>query len=486
MEIKRKRKKKQLSDAILPIGICLFAVSLTAFVCLHMKLNSVESTNNGWMSRPAEDANYQLMKNRPHQKIQQQKHQHQQQKHQHQHDENKNKNKDRHNGNGNGNGNGKYDDNDDGSKSDSSDIDDGNEFRDPGALDPPITALERSRVAKLRLPRRLETVDKDIPYDVHRCPPRIPENYPYSWSILEVLGKWNPDDTEIPETIHQGLCAIDWSDPEQRKIAVHYRESEVPFIVKNHPVIWKAADRWSDYDYLHSKLGDKPYRNEHSHNNHMMYWKLRGKRKGPPGWKPPTEDIKISFPDWYKKAQALEHDPESSPTTEHFYLRLNAAWENAHDWVFKELPFFNPTLQNDIFMVDPTDARGINCRLGSRGTIAEAHYDMSRNFILIMHGQKRYVLGHPDQCINMEMHPQGHPSARHSSINWSSPRSWLKDGDNFKKGLVNEVVLEAGDGLYLPTFWLHFIVSLSLNYQCNARSGITFDYHEHIRKCGFG
>jgi len=175
--------------------------------------------------------------------------------------------------------------------------------------------------------------------------------------------------------------------------------------------------------------------------------------------------------------------------TEHYYLRLNGAWEDSNAFLFDELPFFRPDTQNDVFMVDPTDARGINCRLGSRGTIAETHYDMSRNFILILHGQKRYVLGHPDQCTNMELYPKGHPSARHSRINWSDPESWVNANDdgngNFQHAFVNEVVLEAGDGLYLPTFWLHFIVSLSLNYQCNARSGITFGYQKHISACGF-
>ena len=71
-------------------------------------------------------------------------------------------------------------------------------------------------------------------------------------------------------------------------------------------------------------------------------------------------------------------------------------------------------------------------------------------------------------------------------VNWSSPDSWMNDGPNFQHGMVNEVVLDAGDGLYLPTFWFHFIVSLTLNYQCNARSGVSYEYQSHIRDCGFG
>jgi len=363
-----------------------------------------------------------------------------------------------------------------------------NEYRDPGSIDKALTSFEQSRVAKLRLPRKIETIDGSLPYDIHRCPSSIPKNYPYAWSILDILKHWNPDDTKIPDTIYQGLCAIDWRDPFQRKIAVHYRKNELPFLIKNHPVAWRVADRWSDYDYLYEKLGDKDYRNEYSTNNHMMYWKLSRRRTGPPGWKPPTENVKLSYPDWYQKAKALEDDPDSSSTAEHYYFRLNGGkggGEQSDEWLFDELTFFENNKQNDVFMVDPASARGINCRFGPRGTIAELHYDESRNIILILHGQKRYILAHPDQCINMELYPYGHPSARHSRINWSDPESWLNDGENFRNGMMNEVVLDAGDAMYLPTHWFHFIVSLSINYQCNARSGTTFEYKNYIRECGF-
>ena len=466
MELRRRRKKKRLSDAILPIGVCLLVVFLTAVLCLHKRLHATERSGST-LTRPAEDANFQLGTRHRHAGTSGETHKNEI-------------------------------DDDDGSKSDSNDENENendDEDEDPARLDPPITPEEISRVEALRLPEHPGTManpgnpNEPLPYDVRRCPPQIPENYPYAWSILDVLGHWNPDNTTVPERVHQGLCIIDWRDPEQRKTAVRYRRAEVPFVVKHHPVIWKAADRWTSEGYLHSKLGDKAYRNEHSVNNHMMYWKLRGKRRGPPGWEPPTQDVKLSYPDWREKALEMEqlaaHQPESIPKTEHFYLRLNGAYERAHEWLFDELPFFDPSVQNNIFMVDPTDARGINCRLGSRGTIAEAHYDMSRNFILILNGRKRYILAHPEQCSNLELYPMGHPSARHSRVNWSDPMSYETTG-KFPHSMVNEVVLEAGDGLYLPTYWLHFIVSLSLNYQCNARSGITRGYQEHINACGFG
>ena len=46
-------------------------------------------------------------------------------------------------------------------------------------------------------------------------------------------------------------------------------------------------------------------------------------------------------------------------------------------------------------------------------------------------------------------------------------------------------VLQPGDALYLPTAWFHYIVSLNMNYQCNAQSGSTTENAHHLRECGF-
>jgi ribosomal protein L16 Arg81 hydroxylase len=170
---------------------------------------------------------------------------------------------------------------------------------------------------------------------------------------------------------------------------------------------------------------------------------------------------------------------------EHWYFRLNAMM-NKHGHVYEELPFFDPTLGESMTMIDPTQHRGINCRFGMKGVIAETHFDSSSNFITLMGGQRRYILAHPSQCINMELYPQEHPSGRHSSINWSTATKEFVNTDRpFVHAQVNEVVLQAGDLMYLPTHWFHFIVSLNLNYQCNSRSGEFYEYEHFMTKCGF-
>ena len=117
---------------------------------------------------------------------------------------------------------------------------------------------------------------------------------------------------------------------------------------------------------------------------------------------------------------------------------------------------------------------------------SDSHTRNATHFIVARCAQ-RYILAHPDQCENLELYPIGHPSARHSRINWSNAYyNWRDSERPFAQAQVNEVVLQAGDMLYLPTFWFHFIVSLNINYQCNSRSGDSLDYEHFISRCGFG
>mmetsp|Transcript_13128 Transcript_13128/g.19141 ORF Transcript_13128/g.19141 Transcript_13128/m.19141 type:complete len:84 (-) Transcript_13128:111-362(-) len=83
----------------------------------------------------------------------------------------------------------------------------------------------------------------------------------------------------------------------------------------------------------------------------------------------------------------------------------------------------------------------------------------------------------------MNICDRSHPSGRHSATDWNDPD--LETYPEFKDATANEVVLQAGDVLYLPTHWFHYIISQDLNWQCNARSGITANYEHHIQECGF-
>lgn len=48
-----------------------------------------------------------------------------------------------------------------------------------------------------------------------------------------------------------------------------------------------------------------------------------------------------------------------------------------------------------------------------------------------------------------------------------------------------QAVISAGEVLYLPSYWFHYIVSQDASIQCNARSGDSVVGREEIEKCGF-
>ena len=93
----------------------------------------------------------------------------------------------------------------------------------------------------------------------------------------------------------------------------------------------------------------------------------------------------------------------------------------------------------------------------------ELHIDGSLNFVALLAGECRYILSHPDQCKKLALYPVDHPSGRHSAIDWSEPD--LQSFPEFVDAKANEVVMQAGDTMYLPTNWFHYIISLETNMQ---------------------
>ena len=72
-----------------------------------------------------------------------------------------------------------------------------------------------------------------------------------------------------------------------------------------------------------------------------------------------------------------------------------------------------------------------------------------------------------------------------TQVDWSDPD--LDAYPEFPKTKAHEAILQPGDVLYIPTNWIHYIVSLNVNIQCNTRSGTkdrAGDMHA-LKKCGF-
>jgi hypothetical protein len=317
-------------------------------------------------------------------------------------------------------------------------------------------------------------------FDAHQaidCPDTPPDNYPITYDMKRLLDNWNPDSTDIPPTHFDSICRFDYQTEFNK--ALNYRNAEKPFVVYNVPEVDEVVKKWSNLDHLNELLGaNKMLGAETSSNNHFMYWRQVAKAKQLRlGFTPPTEHISVKFVDWLENA--VKSDNKTLEDREHMYLRVNG--KHKGDAIFNELPFFNPV--KSLFIVDPSEQRGINCRFGMKSVVAECHFDGSRNFVAALGGMRRFILNHPDQCENLYLYPPGHPSARHSEVDWPNP-----DYDKYPKfatAQANEIITRPGDVFYLPIYWFHYIVSLNVNFQCNTRSGESDDYDKFISKCGF-
>lgn len=306
-------------------------------------------------------------------------------------------------------------------------------------------------------------------------------NYPKTYNLRILLDNWNTDSTVIPPVHYDSLCHFNYQNETELAAAFRYQKAERPFIMYNIPEVDAVAKKWSDVDYLQHKLGKKKYRTESSKDNHFMYWRGNGNMflRGKDGkkWTPPTSVTAVKYEDWLQLAVKGQNTSLENRT--HQYFRVSSDMGN--EWLFNELPFFKPV--KSLFLVDPKEQRGIHCRFGMRSVIAEAHFDGGRNAVVLLGGLRRWIMTHPDQCSQMYMIPNGHPSARHSEVDWSKP-----DYDKYKTFATvqaNEVILQAGDMLWVPTFWIHYITSLNINYQCNSRSGRTNVFNKALKDCGF-
>ena len=378
-------------------------------------------------------------------------------------------------------------------------------------------------------------------YDIYNCPSKIPIGYPKTWNSLDILRNWNPNDTgSIPpqsktREIYQGLCIFDYGT--QYETALLYRNADMPFVIRNDPNVVRVSTKWSDPHNLLKHLSNQLIYTERSTTNHFTFY-----REDPDtnvdGWtKPPNDFVMMSFEEWLDLALVREYavlqdesimntiselrkeyleqrkvdggnvdnvyrpeddvieinrdtDSREEKQKKWYYLRLNGWVEDVDvksidKFLFDELTFFDPRISDsDFYLFPKEDQNGINCRFGMRGIVAETHYDNSRNMLAVLEGERRYVIGHPSECKKLDLYPWEHPSARHS-FDWSNPALWDVH-PNFKDAQLSEVVLEAGDVMFLPTSWFHYIINLSKNIQCNSSSGSNPENDHYLEACGFG
>lgn len=154
----------------------------------------------------------------------------------------------------------------------------------------------------------------------------------------------------------------------------------------------------------------------------------------------------------------------------------------------KDIDIFRSSKVGSLFVVDSSDMRGQHCRFGMRGIIAECHEDGHLNFIAMLRGAKRYILNPPSSCKYLGIMHEG-PSRRHTALDFSRPDEDPEIAGQLQRADAVEVIVRAGDVLYVPSFWYHHIISLGRSVQCNTRSGVSplfGDEYKSMLQCDQG
>ena len=140
-----------------------------------------------------------------------------------------------------------------------------------------------------------------------------------------------------------------------------------------------------------------------------------------------------------------------------------------------------PSLHDDINIIIKTFKEATfsypQLWVGTCHSLVPLHYDQPNNFLIQIYGEKRVLLFSPKQSKKLYMHPFHyrivHTSQIDSYIDVNKPN--LSIFPKLQDAEFIEVILKAGDILYIPPYWWHQVQGLSLNISITYRWDCRFN-----------
>lgn len=210
----------------------------------------------------------------------------------------------------------------------------------------------------------------------------------------------------------------------------------------------RAVEYWTP-DYLASLLKDKVVQVGRSDDG---VHRLDPKKGVPKGGVFP-----MAFNEYIKKITSDENEAKT--------LYLQQAW----------IQDLMPSLHEDIDIIIKTFNNATfsypQLWVGTSHSLVPLHFDQPNNFLVQIYGEKHLLLFPPKQSKYLYMQPFYsrivHTSQIDTYIDKSNPN--VSKFPKLQEAEFIEVVLKAGDLLYIPPYWWHQVQGLSLNISVTYR-----------------
>lgn len=227
--------------------------------------------------------------------------------------------------------------------------------------------------------------------------------------------------------------------PSVEAFVTQYLKPGKPVIIQGAMEDWKARSRWTP-QYLMDKVGHKDI---HVHQSPDGMFGI-DPEKGGPRYEP-REMTFGTFVEWMSSPE--DADPRL------YMQRLSIPDllpELNED--FSLPPYIN---ENQIFLT--------NLWFGPGGNTTRLHYDVPNNFLAHLYGRKRLVMFPPRQSPYLyACRPNAYNMSR---LDLDQPD--LTRFPNFSKAQPIECFLEAGEMIFIPSFWWHQVYSLETGISIN-------------------
>jgi ribosomal protein L16 Arg81 hydroxylase len=242
--------------------------------------------------------------------------------------------------------------------------------------------------------------------------------------------KINNGPTDVFYNKHRPRAAIfkekKW--PSRTKFYRNYVSKSIPVVLRGYAKQFPAFDKWKTDEYIISKIGDVQVRVETSTTNH--YTGDRSKMKF----------TLFSF------EQFLQHYSQPDRKVNYYLAQTDMKnFEALHPDFPKYPHVFGKRMKHDVTQL----------WYGAGGQVTPMHFDENENMLCQIHGSRTFTL--IDPYFNDMVYIDNEKTQVYTLVDAKKPD--LEKYPLFKYTKQLKVHVNAGDCVYLPSYWYHMVES---------------------------